>query len=346
MKFSLVFGLAASSASIARAHGVFSTLFIDGASQGDEKCLRTSFTVDKITSPITDLSSPDMACGVTGSTPAADTCSIKTGSKLSFEFRLWPRGSPPGTIDESHLGPMAIYAKQLRDPTQDPTGPGWFKLWENGYDEASQTWATQKLIANNGIVSLQIPDAMQTGTYLIRPEIIALHNLANGPAQFYIGCAQISVQGAPIATRDIPAGDMVSIPGYIQASDPAVQFNSNPGAPKNFPYIMGGPKVYEFPGTNETKEIVFGPLAGTAPRPDVSNPTASPIASTLPKESITPPTTGGNAKVSQDGTCGPASGNTCLGSTFGDCCSPKGWCGYSLDYCSTGCQGQFGRCRR
>ncbi|GIJ86398.1 hypothetical protein Asppvi_005286 [Aspergillus pseudoviridinutans] len=39
--------------------------------------------------------------------------------------------------------------------------------------------------------------------------------------------------------------------------------------------------------------------------------------------------------VSTDGTCPP--GVTCVGSTFGDCCSPFGYCGTGSDYCvSTG----------
>jgi hypothetical protein len=273
MKSFLALGLAASSISLAQAHGVFSTIFIDGASQGDRKCLRTSFTIDKITSPITDLDSADMACGVAGQTPADDTCSIKAGAKLSFEFRLWASGTPPGTIDPSHLGPMAIYAKQVDDSAEDPTGTGWFKLWEYGYDEASSTWATEKLIANDGIVSVQIPTSMATGSYLIRPEILALHNLAAGPAQFYVGCAQISVLASSGSSKarangnDIPADKMVSIPGYIKASDPAVNFNSHPDAPKHFPYILGGPAVYEFPGTKETDEIAFSPLDAAPPVP-------------------------------------------------------------------------------
>lgn len=38
--------------------------------------------------------------------------------------------------------------------------------------------------------------------------------------------------------------------------------------------------------------------------------------------------------VSTDGTCGP--GVTCVGSTFGDCCSPHGYCGSGVEYCGGG----------
>ncbi|KAH9203225.1 hypothetical protein DL95DRAFT_321853, partial [Leptodontidium sp. 2 PMI_412] len=52
--------------------------------------------------------------------------------------------------------------------------------------------------------------------------------------------------------------------------------------------------------------------------------------------------------VSTDGKCGSASttGATCLGSTFGNCCSVKGNCGSSAAFCSVGnlCQTMFGTC--
>ncbi|KAL5391115.1 hypothetical protein PMIN06_008536 [Paraphaeosphaeria minitans] len=50
------------------------------------------------------------------------------------------------------------------------------------------------------------------------------------------------------------------------------------------------------------------------------------------------------ATVSNDATCGGTNKYTCLGSTFGNCCSSAGWCGSTSAYCGTGCQSAYGNC--
>ena len=47
--------------------------------------------------------------------------------------------------------------------------------------------------------------------------------------------------------------------------------------------------------------------------------------------------------VSPDGRCGGQ--YTCLNSEFGNCCSKNNQCGYTTDYCGTGCQVTYGVCR-
>ncbi|KEF52080.1 uncharacterized protein A1O9_11706 [Exophiala aquamarina CBS 119918] len=50
--------------------------------------------------------------------------------------------------------------------------------------------------------------------------------------------------------------------------------------------------------------------------------------------------------ISTNGDCGSRSSinATCLGSTFGDCCSTNGYCGSTDVYCGAGCQVAFGTC--
>jgi len=45
--------------------------------------------------------------------------------------------------------------------------------------------------------------------------------------------------------------------------------------------------------------------------------------------------------ISTDDRCGKKFGTRC---PDGQCCSKYGWCGYSLDHCTKGCQSEFGRC--
>lgn len=49
-------------------------------------------------------------------------------------------------------------------------------------------------------------------------------------------------------------------------------------------------------------------------------------------------------RVSVDARCGSGTGQTCEGSTWGNCCSRLSYCGRVPAYCGTGCQSGFGRC--
>jgi len=58
----------------------------------------------------------------------------------------------------------------------------------------------------------------------------------------------------------------------------------------------------------------------------------------------TAPGATGTKKVTTDATCGGTNQYTCLGSSFGNCCSSAGYCGTTSAYCGTGCQSGFGNC--
>ena len=67
------------------------------------------------------------------------------------------------------------------------TGLQWFKIYEDGLDPSTQTWAVDTLIANKGKVSFTIPSCIEPGQYLLRHEIIALHAASTYPgAQLYV----------------------------------------------------------------------------------------------------------------------------------------------------------------
>ncbi|KAI8936841.1 hypothetical protein NX059_006078 [Plenodomus lindquistii] len=72
--------------------------------------------------------------------------------------------------------------------------------------------------------------------------------------------------------------------------------------------------------------------------------TANPTTAVSSTRAATAPASTGTHKVTTDATCGGTNQFTCLGSSFGNCCSAAGYCGTTADYCGTGCQSGFGNC--
>ena len=79
------------------------------------------------------------------------------------------------------------------------------------------SWGTAVVYAKLRWTST-IPASLAPGNYLIRHELLALHQ-ADTP-QWYPECAQLTVTGSGTATP--PASYLASIPAYASASDPGV----------------------------------------------------------------------------------------------------------------------------
>jgi hypothetical protein len=241
------------------AHTTFTNFFINGQPQGDGVCVRMSLTPQNATSPLPNITAPEMACGVDGNMGVARVCPAPAGSVMTFEFREWPDASHPGSIDSSHKGPIAVYMKQVADPTANgtATGNGWFKIFDADFDNSTQKWATETLIANNGHLSVTLPTDVPQGYYLVRTELLALHEASATPPdpQFYVGCAQIFLQSNG-TTNPL---SQVTIPGYIDmtTNNAAMTFNIYK-TPLALPYPMFGPPVYTQGPTNDDVQAVKG----------------------------------------------------------------------------------------
>lgn len=177
-------------------------------------------------------------------------CPAKGGSTLTIEFREWPAADQPGSINEGHKGPCNVYMKKMNNILTEPAaGDGWFKIWEDGYNVTADEWCVDTLIKNNGLLSVDLPTGLPPGEYLIRPELIALHNTTKGDPQFYHSCAQIFIGDGPDAELEIPEKFEVSIPGYLAADDSGLIYNlyrselpeySIPGPPVFVPTLAEG----------------------------------------------------------------------------------------------------------
>jgi hypothetical protein len=84
-----------------------------------------------------------------------------------------------------------------------------------------------------------MPKDLVGGYYLVRPELLALHQADKTPPnpQFYVGCAQIFLN----STSTIQPSSTVKIPGYLSIQDPSVLFNIYK---PRWPYPMPGPEPY------------------------------------------------------------------------------------------------------
>jgi len=230
--------LALAAAPAAMAHTLFSNLYVDGVDQGDAVAMRMKLDPSTATSPLPDVTSNDMACNVNGAKGVSRVAAVQDGATLTFEMRAWPNDASKLKMDRNHKGPCAVYLKKVDSAINDQAhGDGWFKLFDDGYDAGSGQWCTDKLLDNNGLFSVKLPQGLKGGYYLARPEVLALHNANTGDPQFYTGCAQIFLQ----STGDLVPESTVSIPGYVTPGEPALSFNLYSEDAKN--YQKPGPPV-------------------------------------------------------------------------------------------------------
>ena len=191
--------------------------------------------------------------GRDGQAAVAFTCPSPAEAVLTFEFRKHSEGKQPGAIAPGHKGPCAVYLKRMDDMYADSaTGPGWFKIWQDGYSTTSEQWCVDRLIDNDGLLSVKLPHGLPAGYYLVRPEVLALHNAVNGDPQFYVGCGQIYLEG-PAKALSLPSESTVNIPGYVDGDTPGVKFNIYD---KPLPeYSVPGPRVYEPPADSGSVKL-------------------------------------------------------------------------------------------
>ncbi|KAK2766714.1 hypothetical protein FQN54_006028 [Arachnomyces sp. PD_36] len=180
-------------------------------------------------SPIMNVASDSIACNgppVTGFTSSNTVIEVQAGSEITGAWLHELGSTGPDefadnkVIASSHHGPVMAYLKKVPDATKNPSagpGDGWFKISEVGYTD--QIWGVDELIEAGGLQTVQIPECIEDGEYLLRFELIALHS-ASLPkqAQFYVECAQIKVTGGTGTAKP----STVSFPGAYSAEDPGI----------------------------------------------------------------------------------------------------------------------------
>ncbi|OCL14159.1 lytic polysaccharide monooxygenase [Glonium stellatum] len=227
----------------ASAHTIFQELWVNGVSAGHT----TGIRVPSYDGPITDVTSNNVICN--GGPNALNTplptavINVPAGAQVTAEWHHTLTSAGTGDtadpIDPGHLGPVIVYLAKVDSAlTKTVTGLKWFKIYEDGLDSNLQ-WAVTRLYKNKGKVSFTMPSCIQSGQYLLRAEIIALHGASSYPgAQLYMECAQINVTGGGNAT---PSG--VNFPGAYAGTDPGIKFQLYYPTPTT--YIVPGPTVFK-----------------------------------------------------------------------------------------------------
>ncbi len=287
MKTTSAFLLA--TANLVAGHATFQSFVLGGKDQSQHFAVETPSNGNN---PIMDVTSTAMICN--GGTATANQVEVAAGSSITMQ---WHHNDPAtaGDGDEpiaaSHKGPVMVY---IAPATGNGVGAVWTKIYADGYTNGK--WGVDNFIAAKGQITVTLPD-LAAGDYLLRPEIIALHNAeSNGGAQFYNGCGQIKVTGSGSLSLPSPGTDMTKA---YQATDPGVLVNIYNSLTS---YQIPGPAVWDYksaggssspsqpatPASSATPAQSAQPAASSKPASKPSSPAPSATSATPSKPSSAP----------------------------------------------------------
>ncbi|KAK6351338.1 hypothetical protein TWF718_004502 [Orbilia javanica] len=298
----------------ASAHTIFQQLWVNGVAAGQDKGIR----VPTYNGPITDVLTNGIICNgdpnPMKSPPPADVIDVPSGATLTMEWHHGGNGPDPNDlsdpVDPSHKGPIMVYLAKVDSAlTQTVTGLKWFKIYEDGLDVATNTWAVDKFYADKGFVNFKVPSCIPPGNYLLRGELLALHGAASYPgAQFYMSCAQINIIGGGTASPPT-----VNFPGAYAGTDPGISVNIY--YPPLSTYVIPGPRPFTCGGTQSTTSA--GTTLRTTTTTTTTTRTTTPATTTA--RTTTPSTTTTTARTT---TTGSSTGAPLYGQ-----CGGQGWTG-------------------
>ncbi|KAG8804866.1 hypothetical protein FRC17_005885, partial [Serendipita sp. 399] len=265
-------------------------------------------TYDIVLNKAIDPSQNSVKCN--GGTSAALSASVAAGGTVTAKYSQW-----------THMeGSISVYLFKCSGAFSSCTGSGngWFKIDEAGLLSGtmySGTWGAGKVLQALQWTST-IPASLAPGNYIIRHELIAVHQ-SNTP-QFYAECAQIVVTGSGTAS---PSGSyLVSIPGYCKLSDSNVRFDIySESAKTTTSWDVPGPPVW--PNGTPPPQSSYNPPPQSSTRPASSS--ARPSSS-----SARPPTSTSSANGAGQTLYGQCGG---IGWTGPTTCA-QGTCKKSGDY--------------
>ncbi|CEI69629.1 hypothetical protein FVEN_g7139 [Fusarium venenatum] len=175
---------------------------------------------------------PDIICH-RDATPAKGHIELAAGEILTLRWSGWP---------DNHNGPVLNYLANCKGPCEsvDKTELEFFKIDGLGLLEQGTPgrYADSVLKDNGDRWNVRIPENIAPGNYVLRHEIIALHNaLDKGGAQNYPQCFNLKITGDG---SDSPSGYLGT--ELYDAEDPGILVNVYSSS---VDYEVPGPTICE-----------------------------------------------------------------------------------------------------
>lgn len=268
MSLSKIAGVLLSSAALVAGHGYVTGAVVDGTYYGGY--LITQYPYESTppatigwSDTATDLgfvdgssySSGDIICHKSAK-PGAISAPVKAGGSVELQWSEWP---------SSHHGPVITYMANCNGDCSsvDKTTLKFFKIDEAGLIDDSNvpgTWASDDLIKNNNSRTITIPSTIESGNYVLRHEIIALHSAGNKDgAQNYPQCFNLKVTGGG---SDSPSGTLGT--ALYKDTDPGILVNIYQSLSS---YTIPGPALYTGAGSSSDSTTAASVAATTTAAP-------------------------------------------------------------------------------
>lgn len=232
-------------APLVNAHGYMNAIVVAGKKYdgpvpnnggGQQFVIREVNTVD----PVKGSDNPGLSCG-SGASPAALVADAAPGDVVGFE---WANGEGGPWVHNT--GPVMTYMASCGSgscTSFDSSQAEWFKIDEKGRKDDGTWFMSNYNDHPDAQLEVTLPTNLPAGEYLVRHELIGLHNaLSQGGAEFYPSCAQLRLSAPTKADAKLPSGnEVVTFPGGYSDTDPGILVPDvyNPGASYTFP----GPNV-------------------------------------------------------------------------------------------------------
>ncbi|TIB73531.1 hypothetical protein E3Q23_02977 [Wallemia mellicola] len=180
--------------------------------------------------PVTDAYSPDMFCGPDSHTNN-QMASIGAGSAMTIYWE-----ETQGTNWPHNTGPIITYLAACNGDcaNMDAGSAQWFKIDQQAFSNGQWVQAT---LLNGAGYQVTIPSDLAAGNYLMRTEIIALHN---SYPEFYPRCSSWTITGG--GSNSYSSEATGSFPGSYSPSDAGLS-QSGSGI-----YNVQSTSDYSFPG--------------------------------------------------------------------------------------------------